>query len=50
MFGGRRKRRALLADAGIVRNRLKIDAAIDNARAYLNVREEFRPPAIRVEF
>ena len=36
-----RKRRALLADAGIVRNRLKIDAAIDNARAFLNVREEF---------
>jgi DNA-3-methyladenine glycosylase I len=36
-----RKRRALLADAGIVRNRLKIDAAITNARAFLEVREEF---------
>ena len=36
-----RKKRALLADAGIVRNRLKIDAAVDNARAYLKVREEF---------
>ncbi|MGE5834880.1 MAG: DNA-3-methyladenine glycosylase I [Acidobacteriota bacterium] len=36
-----RKRRALLADAGIVRNRLKIDAAITNAQAYLDVRREF---------
>ncbi len=31
----------LLGDAGIVRNRLKIGAAIDNARAFLKVREEF---------
>jgi DNA-3-methyladenine glycosylase I len=31
----------LLADAGIVRNRLKIAAAIDNARAFIAVREEF---------
>jgi DNA-3-methyladenine glycosylase I len=30
----------LLADAGIVRNRLKVTAAIDNARAVLAVREE----------
>jgi len=29
----------LMADAGIVRNRLKIEATIDNARAYLNLRE-----------
>jgi len=29
----------LMADAGIVRNRLKIDATIDNARAYLKLRE-----------
>jgi DNA-3-methyladenine glycosylase I len=36
-----RKRRALLADAGIVRNRLKIDATIANARAFLEVGEEF---------
>jgi DNA-3-methyladenine glycosylase I len=36
-----RKRRALLADAGIVRNRLKIDAAITNAQAFLDVRKEF---------
>jgi DNA-3-methyladenine glycosylase I len=31
----------LLADAGIVRNRLKIDAAIANAAAFLAVRKEF---------
>lgn len=31
----------LLADAGIVRNRLKIASAIDNARAFIAVREEF---------
>src|SRR5690606_16407264 len=30
----------LMADAGIVRNRLKIEAAIDNARAYLELRRE----------
>lgn len=33
-------RARLLHDAGIVRNRLKIDAAIGNARAYLALREE----------
>jgi DNA-3-methyladenine glycosylase I len=38
---GRRKREALLANPGIVRNRLKVDAAIRNARAFLAVREEF---------
>jgi len=31
----------LMADAGIVRNRLKISAAIDNAKAFLKVREDF---------
>lgn len=31
----------LLADAGIVRNRLKIGATIDNARAFTAVRDEF---------
>jgi DNA-3-methyladenine glycosylase I len=31
-----------LADAGIVRNRLKIAAAIGNAQAYLRLREEDR--------
>ena len=39
-FGARQKRR-LLADAGIVRNRLKIDSAISNAGAFLRVQEEF---------
>src|SRR6202044_1609825 len=37
---GERDRARLLADAGIVRNRLKIDAAIGNARAYLELCEE----------
>ncbi len=32
-----RDRRRLLADAGIVRNRLKVDAAIVNARVFLEV-------------
>jgi DNA-3-methyladenine glycosylase I len=32
---------ALLQDAGIVRNRMKIAAAIGNARAFLRVQEEF---------
>jgi DNA-3-methyladenine glycosylase I len=36
-----KKVRLLLADAGIVRNRLKIAATIDNARAFLKVQEEF---------
>jgi DNA-3-methyladenine glycosylase I len=31
----------LMQDAGIVRNRLKINATIVNARAYLKLREEF---------
>ncbi|HEY3760771.1 MAG TPA: DNA-3-methyladenine glycosylase I [Verrucomicrobiae bacterium] len=31
----------LMADAGIVRNRLKIHATIENAKAFLKVREEF---------
>jgi DNA-3-methyladenine glycosylase I len=36
-----RKKRALLANPGIVRNRLKIDAAVSNARAFLAVQKEF---------
>ena len=36
-----RKVRSLLADPGIVRNRLKIAAAIQNARAFLAVQKEF---------
>ncbi|MFO1463625.1 MAG: DNA-3-methyladenine glycosylase I [bacterium] len=39
-FGPREVRR-LLQDAGIVRNRLKIEAAIGNARAFLEVQREF---------
>ena len=35
------KKRALLRDPGIVRNRLKIDAAVTNARAFLAVQKEF---------
>lgn len=31
----------LLADPGIVRNRLKIESAVTNARAFLKVQEEF---------
>ncbi len=38
---GEDKVQSLLADAGIVRNRLKIAAAIGNAKAYLAVVEEF---------
>ena len=36
-----RKARALLADAGIVRNRLKVRAFVTNARAFLAVVDEF---------
>ena len=35
------KVRRFLADPGLVRNRLKITAAIQNARAFLKVRKEF---------
>ena len=35
------KRAELLADPGIVRNRLKVNAFIENAKAYLEVKEEF---------
>lgn len=37
---GPKKQAALLADPGIVRNRLKVEAAIANARAYLNLSEK----------
>jgi DNA-3-methyladenine glycosylase I len=36
-----RRVEALLLDAGIVRNRLKIESAIANARAFLQVQREF---------
>jgi DNA-3-methyladenine glycosylase I len=38
---GEKDRQRLLADAGIIRNRLKIDAAITNAARFLEVREAF---------
>src|SRR5262249_40293485 len=37
----KRKIERLLGDAGIIRNRLKIEAAIANARAFLAAQEEF---------
>jgi DNA-3-methyladenine glycosylase I len=37
----KRKVGALLADAGIVRNRAKIESAIKNAKAFLEVQAEF---------
>jgi DNA-3-methyladenine glycosylase I len=39
-YDARRKAR-LLADPGIVRNRLKVEASVLNARAFLAVQEEF---------
>lgn len=36
-----KKKQTLMADAGIVRNRLKIDSAIGNAQAFLKVQKEF---------
>jgi len=36
-----RKIRALLANRGIIRNRLKINSAIQNAKAFLAVQDEF---------
>lgn len=38
---GEAERRRLLNDAGIVRNRLKVNAAIENARRAAELREEF---------
>jgi DNA-3-methyladenine glycosylase I len=37
----KKKVRELLRDAGIIRNKLKIDAAVENARAFLKVQQEF---------
>ena len=36
-----RKRKALLADPGIIRNRLKVEAFVANARAFLDVQGAF---------
>ena len=38
---GARERAAQLQNAGIVRNRLKVEAAVKNANAFLQVQEEF---------
>ncbi len=38
---GEAKTAVLLADAGIIRNRLKVAAAIANAQAFLRVQQEF---------
>jgi DNA-3-methyladenine glycosylase I len=38
---GTARKRALLGNPGIVRNRLKIEAAVANARAFLDVQAEF---------
>tara|TARA_R110002095_G_scaffold166064_2_gene144147 strand:+ start:86 stop:673 length:588 start_codon:yes stop_codon:yes gene_type:complete len=37
----RRSVERLLGDAGIIRNRLKVEAAISNARCFIEVQEEF---------
>jgi DNA-3-methyladenine glycosylase I len=37
---GQKKRKGLLADAGIVRNRLKIEASVQNAKAFLAVQDD----------
>lgn len=37
---GKRKRAQLLLNPGIVRNRLKVDAFIGNAKAYLKIRDQ----------
>lgn len=36
-----KKKEKLLADAGIVRNRLKVEASINNAKRFLEVQKEF---------
>ncbi|MDR1319271.1 MAG: DNA-3-methyladenine glycosylase I [Treponema sp.] len=38
---GDAKKQKLLADAGIVRNRLKIEASVNNAQKFLEVQKEF---------
>ena len=38
---GLKNRKGLLSDSGIVRNRLKIEAAIQNAKMFLAVQDEF---------
>lgn len=38
---GEKNRQRLLSDAGIIRNRLKIDATIENARRLVKIRNEY---------
>ena len=38
---GDKKKAALMADAGIVRNRLKIEASINNAKHFLEIQKEY---------
>lgn len=38
---GRKKFNSLMKDAGIIRNRLKIEAAINNAKCFLELQKEF---------
>jgi len=38
---GQRKINSLLKDSGIIRNKLKIESAITNAKAFIEVRKEF---------
>ena len=38
---GKRKLNSLLANAGIVRNRLKIESAVQNAKSFLTIQDEF---------
>jgi DNA-3-methyladenine glycosylase I len=40
-FGDQDRARLLSAESGIIRNRLKVDASIGNAQAFLKVQEEF---------
>ena len=37
----RKKFNSLMKDAGIIRNRLKIEASINNAKCFLNIQKEF---------
>ena len=47
---GEQDKARLMADAGIVRNRLKIEATIDNAKAYLALSEKQRLSAFIWDF
>src|SRR5579872_6210990 len=38
---GKAEKTRLLKDVGIIRNRLKIDAAVENAKRFLEIRQEY---------